>query len=805
MLAEAAEFKDIRLKANERALYRELNKDSSVKYPLRVNVALSSHKTSLLIQTELGACLFPSAETFRKLRTQYQLDKSAVFSHVNRLVRCIIDCQLHYEDSVSTRHALELGRSLAARVWDNSSLELKQIEGIGDVGIRKLASAGVNSIEALANTEAHRIEMILSRNPPFGNKILSNVAGFPNLRISVKQIARRMQPKKGVCIDFKAEVGFMNEALPIVFRQKPVYVCFLAETSDGKLIDFRRMNSKKVENYPEILLSTLVTRPTTCINCFVSCDEIAGTSRKAELKIENLPIGLFSHVDKENSKSDERDVVSREAPRGNENVEDDFNQDHVGDAELLSVEVDGRDAKTVQDIDDLMVDQKSSNEVQSSRKRPASCLSCTGKPDEAGRTWREPTQLDNGRWTCQHSCGDEGKSCKHKCCAEGVAKPGRRPAKQVSKRIQSSNSCFPEASVARPSVDEPIVDRYSPVQHVQKRRKSPAGRRETEILEDLHNATRISNSNFSSGSQDRRRLRGLSEKLPSDLETTSDSSHLPICRRLASPQKPNSPRTETPRPVDVGGSIISPEGRFWKTNGLSTDPDSAVLKCPRRRERDRPTRKESCDKDGIRFGHFVFDNQDNNPYFALDDDSKFKSLDTAHAKGKGLQKCMEPRLLSDGRFNHENSNFYAEGRATPIKGSHNPQPLTLLTDDSQQSFMNDEDNFSDFDDGFLQRLFNHRTDRDEHTHVGPGSSRDKGWNVSKEERLYHPSPETRKLSPTTHEQQQTASPTNTNTELERQRREELEKAEEEEEQRKKWDGIKLLPGLENLDQYVELV
>lgn len=33
----------------------------------------------------------------------------------------------------------------------------------------------------------------------------------------------------------------MNEKCPTTFQRRPVHVCFLAETSNGLMIDFRRM------------------------------------------------------------------------------------------------------------------------------------------------------------------------------------------------------------------------------------------------------------------------------------------------------------------------------------------------------------------------------------------------------------------------------------------------------------------------------------------------------------------------------------------------------------------------------------
>lgn len=109
-----------------------------------------------------------------------------VFTHVNRLIRCMIDCLIAREESTSILNALELARSFGARVWDQSPLQMKQIEQVGVVAVRKLAAAGITSIEELEGSEAHRIEMVLSKNPPFGSKLLSRLKDFPKLRVAVK-------------------------------------------------------------------------------------------------------------------------------------------------------------------------------------------------------------------------------------------------------------------------------------------------------------------------------------------------------------------------------------------------------------------------------------------------------------------------------------------------------------------------------------------------------------------------------------------------------------------------------------------
>lgn len=189
-IAEAEEFRDVRLKPGEKSLYKEINRANGIRFPVKVDIALPAHKTSLLLQSELGGVDFPDGEQYQKHKFPFQQDKNFVFNHITRLIRCVIDCQIHLEDSVALKNALELARSFGARVWDNSPWQMKQFDQIGTVAVRKLTAAGITSIDDLQLTEAHQIDMALSRNPPFGSKLLARVAEFPKLRVSVKMTGR---------------------------------------------------------------------------------------------------------------------------------------------------------------------------------------------------------------------------------------------------------------------------------------------------------------------------------------------------------------------------------------------------------------------------------------------------------------------------------------------------------------------------------------------------------------------------------------------------------------------------------------
>jgi len=133
----------------------------------------------------LGSADISWAGENAKHKSQYTTEMAIIFKNINSLIRCIIDCQICLGDSVSIHSALLLERSLGSRVWDDGPLQMKQIEGIGVVAVRKFVNAGIRSLEDLEAADAHRIETLVGRNPPFGMKVLEMVRAFPKLRVSL--------------------------------------------------------------------------------------------------------------------------------------------------------------------------------------------------------------------------------------------------------------------------------------------------------------------------------------------------------------------------------------------------------------------------------------------------------------------------------------------------------------------------------------------------------------------------------------------------------------------------------------------
>ena len=198
-MTQAAEFQDLRFRAGEKSIYKKLNTSPHIKYAFPVNLDKPAQKTSLIIQSILGAAEFPVDSKEIRHRAHYNTEVAIVFQKIRRLVRCLIDVMLLKDDGVASCNALLLARSLGSKVWDDSPLYLKQLEQIGDVSVRKLVNSGISTIEDLETTESSRIEMILARKPPFGIRLLNKVKSFPKVYVSLAAIG------KPVCSSRKSE------------------------------------------------------------------------------------------------------------------------------------------------------------------------------------------------------------------------------------------------------------------------------------------------------------------------------------------------------------------------------------------------------------------------------------------------------------------------------------------------------------------------------------------------------------------------------------------------------------------------
>ncbi|KAI9725928.1 MAG: Sec63 [Chrysothrix sp. TS-e1954] len=420
-VAQSQELKAVRFRQGDKGLFKEINGSPMTRFPIKVDLAMSAHRVSLIIQATLGGIDLKSEKRFSASMQQYLADQTFIFQHAQRFVRCIVDCQVALGDSISIRNALELERSLAARAWDDTPMQLTQLEGIGLAAVRKLANGGIASVEDLADTDALKIDMIMSRNPPFGANLLNKLKEMPKLRISLRKIGQPLTVHgRGVALNVNAEVGFLNDRTPTAFRKKLLHVSLVAESSDGVLLHFCRLTTQAIGQGSDIGFTARLTNPEQIINCYVSCDEIAGTLKYATLRPKISP-ALFPSQGPGTASTTGK-YVSNSAPKrpllkaaDSHTIDDfDYEDDDIDDTELMNV----THREGFHDIDDYGEDSPISVRQNSAVKQFSSNVLQTAARGE------EPRRLPNGKWACHHKCKDKDR-CRHLCCNEGLDKAPR--------------------------------------------------------------------------------------------------------------------------------------------------------------------------------------------------------------------------------------------------------------------------------------------------------------------------------------------------------------------------------------------
>ncbi|KAK8213768.1 ATP-dependent DNA helicase MER3 [Phyllosticta capitalensis] len=417
-LSQAEEFKEVRFRQGDKALYKIINTSTTTKFPIQVNLAQPEHKVSLIIQNELGGGDLPANEDMGKQRISYGQDKHLVFQHARRLLRCIVDCALYREDAKTARNALAFCRSLSSRAWDDMPLTMKLLPSIGIASVRKLVNAGIKSIDEIEYNEPHRLEMILGKNPPAGTKLLATVQDFPKLRVGLRQMPDlKLRDNQAVTVNLRAEVGFVNEKPPTVWNKQPVYICVLSETCDGKMVHFRRISAQKLGHGQQLLFSADITDMNQSINCYIMCDDIAGTMKYATLQPE-LPAHLQSRLKMNISKR-----RASNTPINPTAVGDEFDDGGIDDEDLETAarKTAGNDWTDIEEY----ADSKPSN-ISTTKKGKSADTNLRKKQAPVLQSDWQPTQLENGKWACNHKCKDKN-ACKHICCREGVDKPPKPP------------------------------------------------------------------------------------------------------------------------------------------------------------------------------------------------------------------------------------------------------------------------------------------------------------------------------------------------------------------------------------------
>ncbi|KAH6610637.1 meiotic helicase [Trichoderma cornu-damae] len=288
----AAEFRCFPVRQEEKNLLREINDHTGIPYLIAGPISEPWHKVFLLIQIDLSRGGWPNKISANG-RKELLRESSRIYVVLDRVLRCLADILGEREDGRGVTVTLDVLRSVKAKVWEGSEMELLQVEGIGAAKMRRLVDAGVKTIRQLAGMEFFHIERLLSRNPPYGHHMLRQLSGFPLLQLHVSAVSRHPLPqadKRDGSVPAAHEpwmvrivLGYGNETLPTWCKRGP-WTTLVIEGDDGRFLWFWRGSVRRLEGN-KVIFARLYVKKGESIKATFACEGIVGTLVRFTLTI----------------------------------------------------------------------------------------------------------------------------------------------------------------------------------------------------------------------------------------------------------------------------------------------------------------------------------------------------------------------------------------------------------------------------------------------------------------------------------------------------------------------------------------
>jgi ATP-dependent DNA helicase HFM1/MER3 len=280
----AAEFRSFPIRPEEKNLLREINDHTGIPYLIAGLVSEPWHKVFLLVQIDLLRGGWPNKISANG-RKELMRESCRIYVVLDRVLRCLADILGEREDGRGVTVTLDVLRSVKAKVWEGTEMELLQVEGIGAAKMKRLVDAGVKTIKQLAGLEFYHIERLLSRNPPFGHQMIHQLSGFPLLHLHLSTVTKYTLPQDGKQDTgisvlhqpwvVRVVLGFSNETIPTWGKRSP-WTTLVVEGDDGRLLWFWRGSVKRMEN-SKVMFVRLDVKKGESVKATFACEGIVGT------------------------------------------------------------------------------------------------------------------------------------------------------------------------------------------------------------------------------------------------------------------------------------------------------------------------------------------------------------------------------------------------------------------------------------------------------------------------------------------------------------------------------------------------
>ncbi|KAL7946552.1 hypothetical protein V8C42DRAFT_352687 [Trichoderma barbatum] len=288
----AAEFRCFPVRQEEKNLFREINDHTGIPYPITGPATEPWHKVFLLIQIDLLRGGWPNKISANG-RKELMKESGRIYLVMDRVLRCLADIFGEREDGRGVTVTLDVLRSVKAKVWEGTEMELLQVEGIGAAKMKRLTDANIKTIKQLAGLEFYHIERLLSRNPPFGHQLLTQLSGFPLLHMQISVVSKyspAQDGKQDASLSVlhqswvtRVVLGYSNDTIPTWCKRSP-WATLVIEGDDGRLLWFWRGSVRRMES-TKIMFVRLDAKKGESLKATFACEGIVGTLVRFTLTI----------------------------------------------------------------------------------------------------------------------------------------------------------------------------------------------------------------------------------------------------------------------------------------------------------------------------------------------------------------------------------------------------------------------------------------------------------------------------------------------------------------------------------------
>ncbi|KAG7843404.1 hypothetical protein KL942_000500 [Ogataea angusta] len=189
LLSQAPEFENVEYRSLEKPLFRKMNQSQFIRHKFEGEVEDVWQKVHLVVQFELGCLDYPSHPSFKNLRFNFNFDKANILRQMSNIINAGISIFEEKADAISVKSMLYLGRCLSAKAWENTALELTQIEGVDKTCAKLFEASNIHSIKKAASLSKENFDQLGIKNCA---RISNHLKLFP--RIHLKAQIKRNGP-----------------------------------------------------------------------------------------------------------------------------------------------------------------------------------------------------------------------------------------------------------------------------------------------------------------------------------------------------------------------------------------------------------------------------------------------------------------------------------------------------------------------------------------------------------------------------------------------------------------------------------